>query len=297
MSEIAAATSRFLSDIKQVIADKFNRRFTPRRKRNIKIFSALFFLFFVPVWVFYFGASYIDNQGGVLSTIARFTDLKVRNVSMGVYQDDQAVAQADWRVNKVDILSALPFDINDYILDLDPEEIRVAITAVPWVKSAKVKLQLPDHVLISVEENVPYAIWQVGGDFHLIDEYGNIITNQNLERYDYLPWVVGSDANRHVREYVMMMNDFADLFRGVKSAYRVGNRRWNLLMHNNISVNLSEHNPRASLEKLASLHTKYGILDKHIRAIDLRIPTKTFLRKADDDALRLFQKAQAGQDT
>ena len=60
-----------------------------------------------------------------------------------------------------------------------------------------------------------------GRCLYLIDEAGDIITDQNLERYDYLPWIVGGDANLYAEEYVMMMRDFDHIFQGIKAAYRV----------------------------------------------------------------------------
>ena len=295
MSEIAAASSRYFSEVKQALIDKFTIRLAPNKKRLAKALFSVVFLFVIPVWMVHCGYSFLNNQGGLLTAVSEFTDLRIKNVSVGVYHEGKAVQPADWHIQTDHIKNILPFEVGHYILDANPEKVRKAVANVPWVKSATVKLQLPDHVIISIEENIPYALWQVDGVFYLIDEAGDIITDQNLERYDYLPWIVGGDANLYAEEYVMMMRDFDHIFQGIKAAYRVGNRRWTLLTHNDIEISLSEQNPRASLEKLTYLHQKYAILEKEISAIDLRIPTKTFLRKNNDSAMQLFQNKN-GQD-
>jgi len=295
MSEIAVSPLEYFAALKQHLIGKFSMRLAPTKRRLIKALLSIVFLFFTPIWMVHFGYAFLNNQGGLLTAVSEFTDLRIKNVSVRVHHNGKDVPHADWHVETEHIENILPFEIGSYILDSNPEDIRKAVSNVPWVKSATVKLQLPDHVIISVEENIPYALWQVDGTFYLIDEAGDIITDQNLERYDYLPWIVGGDANLYAREYVMMMRDFDHIFQGVKAAYRVGERRWTLITHNDIEISLSEQNPRASLEKLSNLHQKYAILEKEISAIDLRIPTKTFLRKNNDSAMQLFQNI-SGQD-
>ena len=258
----------------------------------VRVLSVIVFLFIIPLWMVHLGYIFLNNKGGMIDAVSEFTDLRIRNVSVSVVNQGKPVPFAEWHIDADYIRKNMSFVTGKYILSTDPEVIRKIMTNVPWVKKARVKLQLPDKVMITVEENIPYALWQTGGNFYLIDEQGNIITDKNLERYDYLPWIVGENANHNVRDYVMMMNDFADIFSSVKAAYRVGSRRWTLLLHNDVEVSLSEQNPRASLEKLAKLQKSDHILDKKISAIDLRIPTKTFIRKQDDNAMRFYKDGQ-----
>jgi len=84
------------------------------------------------------------------------------------------------------------------------------------------------------------------------------------------------------------MQDYKDIFQHIKSAYRVGNRRWTLVTHNDIEISLSEKNPRASLEQLIKLHNNRDILNHDIMAIDLRIAGKTFVRQKNAATLSVY---------
>lgn len=271
--------------------EKILPNIAPRKKRMIKMVSSILVLFIIPVFIVHFGYIFSHKEGGLFTALSDISDMRIRNVSVGVYQNGKPIEYTNWHINPDHIKGALPFNTGDYILQTDPQKIREAINNVPWVKNATVKLQLPNHVIISIEENSPYALWQLDGQFYLIDEQGRQITDQNLERYDYLPWVVGEDANLHAKEYIKMMKDFASVFPYVKAAYRVGNRRWNLLLHNNIEVSLSETNPRSSLERLIKLQNKYHILDKQLSNIDLRVANKVFLKRSKHSAVQMLENA------
>lgn len=219
--------------------------------------------------------------------IAEFADMRVRDVSMEVTVGGNRVESARWNVSKRDVIRALgDFQIGQNIFGVSPEEIRQKISAVPWVKSATVRLRLPDTVLISVEERIPYALWQINEKFYLIDKEGAIITDKNPENYA-LPWIVGEGAEKNVQEYVEIMHDFKEIKDLVKAAYRVGRRRWNLDLYNGVEIALAERNPRGSLERLSALMAKHDILRK-VSAIDLRLTDKTFVRLKDKNIMKTW---------
>ena len=164
MSEIAAASSRYFSEVKQALIDKFTIRLAPNKKRLAKALFSVVFLFVIPVWMVHFGYSFLNNQGGLLTAVSEFTDLRIKNVSVGVYHEGKAVQPADWHIQTDHIKNILPLKLDIISLMLILRKF-VSRSNVPWVKSATVKLQLPDHVIISIEENIPYALWQVDGVF------------------------------------------------------------------------------------------------------------------------------------
>ena len=272
---------------------KFSRpRFFPslsvrrrQRLRNIGIFSLLFVF---PLCIVTIGYNYVQGRGGFLQAVSDFGQLELQQVNLTVYQGNKIAHRADWHVDPESIKSALPIKVGTSMLGINPDDIRKVINDVPWVKSASVKLILPSTLYITLREQRPFALWQRDEMFYLIDETGAEITNQNLERYDYLPWVVGYGANTRIYEYAALMNDYSDIFKHVKSAYRVGNRRWTLVTHNNVEISLSENNPRGSLEQLIKLQKSRDILNETVSEIDLRIAGKTFVRQKGATTLSVY---------
>lgn len=264
---------------------------TVRRKLRIKMIATFFSLFVLPILLVVMGYNYVQGKGGLLQAVSDFGHLKLQQVNLTVYQNDTPAHRVDWRVDPEAIKAALPVDIGQSILNIDPNTIRRSVADVPWVKSASVKIILPATLSITLKEQKPFALWQRDEMFYLIDETGAEITNQNLERYDYLPWVVGYGANTRIYEYAALMKDYPTIFQIVKSAYRVGNRRWTLVTNDGIEISLSETNPRSSLEHLMKLQKQQNILGQaEIMAIDLRIAGKAFVKQKNATTLSIYSR-------
>lgn len=293
MQQVGALAAHIAAKIFSVmpkfgIADYFPE-FTVRRKYRIRMALNGFLLFILPIFFIGFGYNYVQGRGGLVEAIAEFGHLKLQQVNLKVYQDQKVAHHVDWHVDPEAIKAVLPISVGDSMLNIDPDTVRRTVTDVPWVKSATVKLILPSTLSVTVKEQKPFALWQRDEMFYLIDETGTEITNQNLERYDYLPWVVGYGANTRIYEYAALMNDYASIFQHVKSAYRVGNRRWTLVTNNGIEISLSETNPRASLEYLIKLEKKQNVLAQpNIMAIDLRIAGKAFVKQKNATTLSIY---------
>ncbi len=259
-----------------------------RRRQRMRRVGVFLLLFIFPLCSVITGYNYVQGQGGFLRAISDFGQLQLQQVNLTVYQNKQLADRTEWHVDPEAIKAALPIKVGTSMLDINPDTIRRIINDVPWVKSASVKLILPSTLSITLQEQRPFALWQRDEMFYLIDETGAEITNQNLERYNYLPWVVGYGANTRIYEYAALMNDYADIFKHIKSAYRVGNRRWTLVTNKDVEISLSENNPRASLEQLIKLQQKRDILDEDIIEIDLRIAGKTFVRQKNATTLSVY---------
>lgn len=259
-----------------------------RKRQKMRSIGNFLLLFVFPVTFVFFGYGYVEGKGGILKAVSDFGHLELKEVRLNVYHGDKTVHHTDWKVSTDAIKSALPVNVGTSMADINLDDIRKIINEVPWVKSSSVKMILPSTLLITLQERRPFALWQHDEMFYLIDETGARITNQNLERYDYLPWVVGEGANTRIYEYAALMNDYVDIFKHIKSAYRVGNRRWTLVTKNDVEISLSENNPRASLEQLIRLQAKRDILNDNITQIDLRIAGKTFIRQKGATTLSVY---------
>ncbi len=259
-----------------------------RRRQRVRNIGVFLLLFVFPTLIVVTGYQYVRGRGGFWHALSEFGQLELQQVNLTVYQAGKLAHRTDWHVDPEAIKASLPIKIGTSMFDINPENILRVIKEVPWVKSASVKLILPSTLSVTLEEQRPVALWQRDEMFYLIDEEGAEITNQNLERYDYLPWVVGYGANTRIYEYAALMNDYVDIFKHVKSAYRVGNRRWTLVTNKNIEISLSENNPRASLENLIKLQKQRNILDEDISEIDLRIAGKTFVRQKNAATLSVY---------
>ena len=65
----------------------------------------------------------------------------------------------------------------------------------------------------------------------------------------------------------------------VKAAVRVGGRRWNLRLKNDIDVRLPEENAAKAWSRLAEYEKTHRVLERDVQILDLRLPDRLIVRK------------------
>jgi cell division protein FtsQ len=193
------------------------------------------------------------------------------------------------------IVAALGARHGDPILGVDIEAAKDRLEALPSVHSAAIERRLPGSLHLAVSERQPSALWQIGGQYVLVDRDGHQIPG-SIEGYEGLPLVVGEGAPQRAEELFDMLAAEPDLAARVKAAARIGNRRWTLTLDSidgGLVVHLPEIEPERAWAHLAELERKGGLTRKGLSVIDLRIPDRLVLR-ADRDAPQSAERAPPG---
>jgi cell division protein FtsQ len=176
------------------------------------------------------------------------------------------------------ILDALGARPGTPILAVDPAHAKQQLESLPWVRSALIERRLPDTIYVRLVEREPMALWQHGGKIDLIDRTGAVIPVTRLDRFAKLPMVVGEDAASHAAPLLAMLASEPDLAARVTAAVYVGDRRWNLRLDNTIDVLLPSDDPATAWADLARLQRNNAILQRDVRAIDMRLPDRLVVR-------------------
>jgi cell division protein FtsQ len=183
---------------------------------------------------------------------------------------------------KTELLAALGVQRGTPILRFDPAAARERVEGLGWVREATVRRSLPSEIHLHIVERKPLALWQHSGRMLLIGQDAVAITNRNLGRFNHLPLLVGEDAPRHAIRLFDVLAAEPDLEKRVVSAIRVGGRRWNLKLDNEVEVRLPEQDPLAAWSRLGRLEREQGVLSRDISVLDLRLPDRTVLRLGRD---------------
>ena len=191
-----------------------------------------------------------------------------------------------------DLLAALRLARGAPILAFDLQAARKRIEALPWIKTASVERMLPDTVLLNIEERQPLALWQHKGAFALIDSDGEVILKTGLERFSDLIVVVGRDAPGQAAELLKTLATESELMDQVKAAVRIGGRRWNLRLKNDIDVRLPEEDTAKAWARLAEYEKTHRVLERDVQILDLRIPDRLIVRKVRKPVKNLSGKRQ-----
>ena len=237
----------------------------------------------------------IDDEAGIRQALKQVLDyegMEVRAAASGgegitVYQEYRPhLVFLDVKMAGLDGLETLT-----RLRDLDPHATVVMISGHGTIATAVEATQRgafdflekpldTDRLLVTVTEAEPMALWQRNQKLYLVSRAGKVIETADLGRYSRLLVIVGDNAPERAEALFDLLAREPKLKDRVTAAVFVGKRRWNLRFDNGVDVKLPEENPAAAWSRLAELQNQYGLLEKDVRIIDLRLPDQVVLRQA-----------------
>lgn len=178
-----------------------------------------------------------------------------------------------------EVTTAIGLEAGDPILGVGVDGIKERLKALDWVQDAIVERQLPDTLHVRVIERTPVAVWQHKGKLRLVDQMGTVIESADGSRTEYgnLLLVVGEDAPSHTVNLMRMLSAEPELFAQISAAVRVGNRRWDVKFKGGIEAKLPANNPEKAWAMLAEMERQQHLLERNIRAVDLRLEDRMFI--------------------
>lgn len=167
--------------------------------------------------------------------------------------------------------------------------IKDKIKELPWVKNVVISRNLPDNLVVKIEEYEPFAIWQDDKKHYIIDKNGEIITNLNEEdeQFSNLLILSGKKANLSAKSLFNIMVTDLEISKNIYSATWVGFRRWDIRFNNDLLVKLPENNIEKAWKNLVKIYNMPGSLI-NLKTIDLRVEDKVFL-EYDDESIKEFK--------
>lgn len=241
----------------------------------IKIFKIFSYLVLFFLMIFF---SFLLYRNNIFSKVFNDFQLKYSNFVYGnictnieingvyksnIYNIQQKIYRFCDLKNKINMLPLL----NEISLD-------------PWVKNIKIKRKLPDTLIINIDEYVPFAIWKDDSNLYLIDENGKIIVIDEKEKREYLDLIIvaGKGSKENIYSLFNLLSSNSFLFSRIKSALRIGERRWNLELDNGIIIKMPESNELEAWDKLNKILSIQGS-EINLKTIDLRNKDKVFLEE------------------
>ena len=223
-------------------------------------------------------------MGGVLPDLQRgVSDFKRdRLMAMGFVVESVDVV-GEGRLDEASVRRALGARPGDYFFDLDTRAAQARVQSLPWVDHVVVRRLWPDRVVVQIVEKRPYALWQSGGEYRLVDADGDVIAqDEQIARYtamDALPLVVGADATQTMSALDAGLASHPAIASRVTARVRVG-ARWDLHLAGGLTVQLPEVGERAALARLDALHARTRVLDREVAVLDLRLHDRIGVRPA-----------------
>jgi cell division protein FtsQ len=172
---------------------------------------------------------------------------------------------------------------NQPMPDVDIAKLRAELQALPWVKDARVSIQLPHTLAVDIVERTPHAVLEKADRLVLIDATGVELEPVAADKSKGMLRLAGPGAGKQARALEALLASAPALSPRVDAAEWVGNRRWNLTFKTGQLLALPEGEVEAAtaLVKFARLDGKNRLLGGKVLAFDMRTPPRLYMRLPD----------------
>lgn len=160
------------------------------------------------------------------------------------------------------------------------EALRVELLELPWVKDARVSVQLPGTLAIDIVEREPHALLETDDGLTLIDGEGNALEPVSPQQTGNMLRITGAGATRQVGSLERLLAAAPALSPRIARAEWVGNRRWNLTFESDQVLALPEGADEAAsaLIAFAAMDGRTRLLGGKVAAFDMRSPPRIYMR-------------------
>lgn len=178
-----------------------------------------------------------------------------------------------------EIREIMPLDFPVSYFDLDIKYLHKVLNDIPAVASAAIKVTVSGVLQIDISERTPAFIWRKDDVISVIDEKGKFI-RLATSRLDYpeLPLVIGEAANLSIADISSLMEDNQFFLDQVRAFVRVGERRWDLVLDNNLRIMLPQTEFLAAFDRLMLINHTGSLFSNQLSTIDMRIVERPTFR-------------------
>lgn len=235
---------------------------------NFKLWSKWFLLAFVSIFC-------LNNYQYALRQIK---DLLIETSAEAGFKLNNIVIEGQENLSIKDVLSKLNADNNTPIFLINLMEAKKILEQNDWVKHISIMRKLPNTINIRISERKPIAIWQYNKELFLIDSGGYPIKH-DVSDFTGLPHFVGEGANIYGPNLLEKIARFHKTADNLRSAVRIGNRRWDFVLKNGTTIKLPENNPDSALEILEDKYISNLIKMGNIKVLDMRDEEKYYVEQ------------------
>lgn len=167
-------------------------------------------------------------------------------------------------------------------MQIDLDDIRILVEALPAVKGASVKFLSDGILAIAVEERLPVALWRTYDGLFLVDVDGVIVSDVSAAgTLPALPLIAGPGAEKQVQEALRIFTTAKDFTTRIRGLVRVGERRWDIVLTRDQRILLPELAMLEAVDLVTLWNRSSDLLERDLRVVDMRLSERPTLRMSD----------------
>ncbi len=236
---------------------------------NRKFFKYTFFVILLCLFLFYINNELLkkDKLYSIIQDISVKYNYQFKKVEINSLQ----------RTNKFEVNKIINQYYGQSIFLLPLEEISYSINQLNWVKDVNLSTNFINKLNIEIIEYKPIGLLFYNNQFFYFSKDGKIIDKLKDEVNESFIIFYGNQVLKEAYNFLNIINKSGTI-NMIKEAYYINERRWDIKLHNNILLNLSEINIEESLKNYIKLIKKFNNSDIiTIKSIDLRDSEKAII--------------------
>ena len=236
---------------------------------NQKFLKYIFITIILCLFFFYIYYELIkkDKFFTIIQDISEKYNYQLKNIEINSLQ----------RINKSEVNNIVNQYYSQSIFLLPLEEISNSISQLSWVKDVNLSTNFNNRLNVEIFEYEPIGLLSYNNQFFYFSKNGKIIDKFREGINKSFIIFYGKQAAREAYNFLNIINK-TETLNMIKEGYYINERRWNVKLHNNIILNLSEINIEDSLKNYIKLIKKFNNSDIiKIKSIDLRDSEKAII--------------------
>lgn len=189
-----------------------------------------------------------------------------------------------------DIRTVLPVEFPLSSFDLDLEEMRQTVAALPAVADASLRVRPGGILQVNVTQRQPVAVFRAPDGLKLIDAEGVLIQTivARADRPD-LPLITGDGARDALAEGLEIYAVAGPLTPRMRGVVRMGERRWDVILESGQRILLPTTGAVPAFERVVAMNQAQDLLERDVSVVDMRHPDRPTIRLTEQAVTQLRQ--------
>ena len=246
------------------------KKFSNKKKINFLNFNFFFILIlFILSILFFVKFENVSNMSiNLIETYSKKYDFTFDNVKINNLKN----------LEEVELLNYISKYRGKSIFLVPLKKIVQDINTINWVENIKVKSNYKNTLYFFVDEEEPIGVF-VNNNQNILFSKNFVILEiiKNDIRFSNLIRFYGKNSINHSK--ILFSKLEKNFLSNIKSATLIGDRRWNLKLHNSIILKLPEANMEKAIKNYKKIYANLSNKElKDIYSIDLRINSQAIIK-------------------
>jgi len=183
------------------------------------------------------------------------------------------------RVDKNEVMKIINKYLNQSIFLISLNDISNSLHDLNWVKSVNLFTNFKNKIKVEIFEYKPIGLFFYNNQLFYFSSEGKIIDKYMENINENFIIFYGTQALKEANDFLISLDKVENKHLiSIKEAYYINERRWNIKLHNDILIKLSEKNIEESVNNYIRLIEKFNNSEiGSIKNIDLRNNEKAII--------------------